>query len=209
MELLFSLEAIVSGMGMFAIIFGGILVGGLVLSILFEKFELIALLTGALLVAMFFYDPTYALLAQAAYNWDSLLVYIIGWFVVGGAWSVFKLWRYSASLSTAFESFQSEKLKGLDVTKMCPRAKSELVQEISNYMRCHTKYGEIYPTRLSNIKGVITGWIMYWPISAVLYVVDEPIKRVLIYVYERLGKVYSRIIDRHTESYRKQMSELQ
>jgi len=208
MEFLFVLATIYGGMGLLATIVSSILIGALVLSVLFEKIEVISSLTLAILVAAWFYEPTNGLLLQAVANWDTVLVYFAAWFAIGGVWSVFKLWRYSSHLRSIFEAYQAEKLKGLDPSKLDREEKHSLAREIESYMRCHTKYGEGYPTQLSRIKGTITGWILYWPLNAIFYVVDEPIKRALVYVYERLGKVYTRIIDSHTASYRKQMESL-
>lgn len=52
--------------------------------------------------------------------------------------------------------------------------------------------GEIPPLASKN-KSRITLWMMYWPISMVWTLIDEPVRRTFNFVYEQIQGVYTRI----------------
>ncbi len=46
------------------------------------------------------------------------------------------------------------------------------------------------------IKGRVTGWTMYWPISMTVYLSSEPVKKLYNFIYERVKGTYELIIQR-------------
>ena len=52
---------------------------------------------------------------------------------------------------------------------------------------------EHYSVRFTENKGRIISWMSYWPLSLVWTFIDQPVKRLFTYIYNRTGKIYQQI----------------
>ncbi len=194
MEFLAAVGIIYAGMGVFTTLVACALLGGLCIAMAFEKIEAIATLSVVAVIALLVYGPTRDLLWAGAANWDTVLGYLAAYLLFGGLWSIFKFWRYMAYLKRRFDAYLEKKGKTVkDISTMSGSDRREFMSQLESHMTHGTKYGEVYPTRPSCIKGTITTWITYWPVSMLTYLFEEPIKRAVDFMYNTFTGIYTRI----------------
>lgn len=136
-----------------------------------------------------------------------VLAYVAGYFMVGSAWSVFRWWRFGASIVNRIEdirfAFYSERGITTDtrVSMLTKPQQDGLLEKLyyakdlrhyvnnSNGIRILTPEPQTHKSR-------ITGWILYWPFSVLGYALDEPIKNLIQWIYRRLRGTFTWISQR-------------
>ncbi len=116
---------------------------------------------------------------------------IIVYVVVGVLWSFVRWWihlhrekdRYLADVSTWREC------KRLPPGDLVP---DELKSEWRDSGVARKWRGKL-PPLASDSKTLITSWIMYWPISIVWTLLDEPVRRLAVFAYNYVQETYTRI----------------
>lgn len=108
---------------------------------------------------------------------------IVGWFAIGAAWSVFMWTRLNIVLLDKWNEYCA-----LANQMKAKPSKSEFLRSIKN--KVHS-----WRPRASEEKLRITSWIAYWPISMLLWVLKDPITRIVNWVFKKMTGVYGRISD--------------
>lgn len=98
--------------------------------------------------------------------------WILGYFVLGTAWSVAK-WAFF-------------------VLRKRDKALDTLRKETERY---HYTPTEVKPPQVSEHKNLIVGWMIYWPFSALWTLINDPVKRAFTWIYYRISKRLQTISD--------------
>lgn len=132
------------------------------------------------------------------------LVYIVGYLGIGAGWSFFKWWRVLLCVRKRYDELKAEFLINKKVTDgLIPDALKDEWRKhvISN--RCYKLnyhysdiegYNPAIPP-LSRNKARITGWMVYWPISFVLFFFEDFLAKIFDAIYDMFSNVYQRISD--------------
>jgi hypothetical protein len=127
-----------------------------------------------------------------------LVLYILGYFVLGFVWSFVKWWLF---VNTAAEKYNEKRAEFLK--EYSPRW-SAVPDDIRSPSRERNKQSEweSYVTRnklskpmASKHKGKITVWVMYWPVSLVWSLLDDFIKKMIRQIITMFQKFYQFISD--------------
>jgi len=100
-------------------------------------------------------------------NPGSLLVYLIGYFVAGAAYSVFKWWRWVTWRAKKYASIAPQ-----------------------SYQR--ELYGK---PKVTSEGGRLLGWMVAWPVSGFWTLVNDPVRHVFEVLRDWLKNVYQSIAD--------------
>jgi hypothetical protein len=136
-------------------------------ALILERAAIIAAL-GAL-----WYFTTAQLWWPLHHPWQTLL-YVAGYFVVGGVWSIVKWWFVeTARFREAKDEFERRQF---------PRDQwAEFVAKRKTAVRVHTEDFAV--------------WIAFWPFNLVWTVLDDPVRRLVKRIAAELRGVYQRITD--------------
>jgi hypothetical protein len=121
--------------------------------------------------------------------WDEIranpmmvLYWFIGYIILGGLWSFFKWTRFvTRTVKEWVKRGYSEDLRRLNAIK---DAESDDMVELPR---------EIDPTYN---KDRFFGWSMYWPLSVIWTLFDDPFRAIFDFLYEQFGQLYTKIAKR-------------
>ena len=131
-----------------------------------------------------------------------VLAYIGGYFLLGFAYSFLKWDRFIAAIKRDYEETKEKWLqdKGI-VGEVVPES---LKVEWSVYVK------DMYNSRISDFafkritylkyKAIIVAWIIWWPLSLMWLVINDPVKRMAEYLVFKFRTVYNAIVNRHRGS---------
>lgn len=132
-------------------------------------------------------------------------VYLVAYFAIGTAWSVGKWWFFVRRKRDEYDRQKRLFLgqQGLpyedtkSVTVAIPEAlKAKWREWIDNQYDGRRSAGRsAYPPRARDYKGKITAWMMYWPWSFVVTIVDDPIRKLFNAIFRAIQDVFQRISD--------------
>lgn len=168
----------------------GILFLGLLLGVFFEapktSTALVMITVGVL---WFFFDiPIFSAI------WNNPLWAMLGfiaYFVVGTGWSMVKWLLHVTRLKDDFLEDREKWLKS--EAGNLPSEEVELAWWNSFE---GSQWRPKIPAHASNHKELITLWIMYWPWSALWTLLDDPLRRLVNWIYRQIQFVYVRISDK-------------
>ena len=129
------------------------------------------------------------------------LMYVGGFFVAGGLWSIVKWGSFCSSKRRRYFTERDAFLDRHNIkANSIPRSHlvewSQYLNELSHYDCkgiCEFRTGGL---KASSRKSLITSWIMWWPISLIWTFIDDPIRRICHWVRRRLTKIYNYISTR-------------
>lgn len=146
---------------------------------------------GAFLAVMFFFgdwNPFPAMMADPL--WTIQLV--LGYFVGGTIWSVIKWYFHGLNLRDEYrlvkERFFSR--EGITGDKI-PQA---LISKWEGTIFSNFPKG--VPPKAMDNKASIMMWMTHWPFSLVWTILNDPIRRIFMFVYSRLAGLMQKISDR-------------
>jgi hypothetical protein len=145
-------------------------------------------------------------------NVDLTIYFSLGYVILGVVWSFIK---WNEKVKNVFRTFKNIKDKFIakhgEITEGKQREKfnSKLDYKFKNADNDLINfYGsdtfetiilKINPVGLEN-KGLITSWIMYWPLSLLGTLLNNPFRRFFAYVYESVSGLYDKISDKHKKN---------
>ena len=137
-----------------------------------------------------------------SYIWENiglLALYVLGYGIIGGVYSVFKWYRYSLITKERIKEAEKEFLVSKGV--LGDVMSDELKLEWGEYFKSR-------PERLFDHKGIedaipqwhthkalLMQWVTYWPWSLVWTVINDPIRRFVRFIVRQLQQVYQHITD--------------
>lgn len=168
----------------------GILFLGLLLGVFFEAPKtstvLVMITVGVL---WFFFDiPIFSAI------WNNPLWAILGfiaYFVVGTGWSMVKWFLHALRLKDDYIEAMTLWINHYATDKSAEEANLAWWTSMSGE-DWHTKI----PPQASNNKELITLWILYWPWSMLWTLLDDPLRRLVNWIYRQIQFVYVRITDK-------------
>jgi len=113
-----------------------------------------------------------------------LLLYILGYFVVGFVWSFVKWWLYVNTIADKCKEKRKEFLE------------SNKGQDDKEKWSYTCRLNSLNKPDLAQSKKKISLWIMYWPVSAIWSILDDFIKKLIRHLITKFQKIYQYISDR-------------
>ena len=110
-------------------------------------------------------------------NLKIILIGIIGYFVLGGIWSIFKWYRLNIKIRNSYN-------RAINNNSSKDYAKS-YAKEINSVRS--------FPPVANEQKSTIVFWIVSWPFSIVTWILGDFVVDVCNYIYELLASVYTSI----------------
>ena len=140
------------------------------------------ILLTAVLVALHFFSDVDPLM-YALKNPLVALACFGAYFVVGAVWSIVKWYFHVLGYRDRYEEYRARWLK------------DHGAEDFSNpaLLADFKKSKSFYMPEASNNKKRIFTWIAYWPFSALWTVVNDPLKRLVYWIYARLGVLFNKI----------------
>lgn len=132
------------------------------------------------------------------------LAYIFGYLGLGAIWSFFKWWMMLREVRKKYDVLKVEFLKNKKVTG------TVIPDDLKDEWRKHVVGNRCYKLRyhysdieghnpivppLSQNKTKITGWMVYWPISVILFFFEDFLSKLFDAIYDMFSNVYQRISD--------------
>jgi hypothetical protein len=124
----------------------------------------------------------------AAHHPVQLVLYILGYFVVGFMWSFVKWWLLVSTVADKYRERRKVFLADID-----KRLNQEALDEKWRHIMYNDDLGK---PKLSKEKKKVTLWIMYWPMSMLWSLLDDFIKKMIRHLIIKFQKVYQYLTDR-------------
>lgn len=160
----------------------------------------------SLVLALLLWNYGLNLWAFVKENVDLTLYFSLGYVILGIVWSFIK---WNEKVKKVFSKFKeirvkhpniddSEKMKDFIISLNNSKFKDEDDYRVSfDSKDTISKIAEkITPVGLKN-KGLITSWIMYWPLSLLGTLLNNPFRRFFNYVYDSVSGLYDKITQKH------------
>ncbi len=122
-----------------------------------------------------------------ALNPITLLTYFLGYLGLGVVWGFIKWISYSFQMKDKFLEFKQSYVEYVRADKTVITAEQEF--SLFNYS-CRQ---DTAAPQASNNKSKIIRWMTYWPWSAVWTIINDPVKRFFVFVYNRVGGLFDKI----------------
>lgn len=130
-----------------------------------------------------------------------------GYFLAGSLWSVFKFRLYTGDLKTEFRDFKARWMSGngySDFSSIPEDILKGFRELAEGHMTRAARYRK-YPVAPADHKAEILFWMGWWPVSAVAWILDEPIRRLLDLCYRLFSGVYAKIAAEQSAEYMEAM----
>ncbi len=129
--------------------------------------------------------------------------WVVVYFVLGGVWSFVKWYSFVSNKArdvlVVFDKWKKENptvdwLATMGSFKGTPLEDNLIKYLNANGVLRYTSYGldNVLPSASDN-KDRLVSWIIWWPTSVVWTVINDPIRRLANWMYERLQSTYTRI----------------
>lgn len=126
-------------------------------------------------------------------------VYLAAYFAIGTAWSVGKWWFFVRRRRDEYNEQKSAFLRQNGVAgSAIPDALKTRYREwmdASYDSGSGRRFRAGFPPRARDYKGKITAWMMYWPWSFVVTIIDDPIRKLFNAIFRAIQDVFQRISD--------------
>lgn len=124
----------------------------------------------------------------------TLASYVAFYFVAGAVWAVIKWWFYLNK-----RKGEAQALKQIFLTRQKLPDNTipvEMKDKFREYVADSYEYHDRdYPPQASRHKSDWMFWASYWPFSFVWTMLDEPIKKAWLFIYNKLGNMMQRMSD--------------
>lgn len=148
---------------------------------------LISMLVIAFLVTLKF-DAFNEVLQYIKDNPVGVSLSIVSYFIIGTIWSIFKWFLFIKEEA----KFLDEKIKKHSKEYV---AKDESTSKISSNDLLLANFSQLAP-KVTEYKEKITTWIILWVPSFIWFMINDPIRRVSNWIYNRLINLYQVISDK-------------
>ena len=134
-------------------------------------------------------------------------VYGAGYFAAGTGWAIWKWWFFVRRLRDKYNELKTQFLQQHDVADgpIPDRLKAAWLQWFTQY-GAREFTGERYDgfngnvrsatPKARNYKGKITSWMIYWPWSLIVTMIDDPIRRLFRAIYTAIQDMLQSISDK-------------
>lgn len=145
--------------------------------------------TAAVLALILFFTNS-DLFAWVYDNPLTFVEYVAAYFIAGAAWSMLKWWLYLLGVREKYDSIRALWMQS---HKMSSAA--TIPDQLKNEWRAHVagRFSGKFPPQATDHKASIMLWISYWPVSSFWTLLNDPLKRIAVAIYNVMGNVYQRI----------------
>ena len=110
----------------------------------------------------------------------------VGWFVLGGIWTIFRWKLYTRENRARIqEAYAEYKIRSVGLKNTTPPP-----TDITSFKRSTSN-----PIRVDNHKALLVLWLNYWPASAFWWAFHAPIKYGFRFVYSNIVRILHKISD--------------
>jgi len=127
--------------------------------------------TIAFFAVLYYFGSGTTLATDAIWMWHNpglSLMWIAIYLGIGIVWSFWKWYQFLIDCRERYERDNSNP--------------NNYRANIENYIPAASEY-----------KAMITSWWVYWPFSALWFVIQNPFRRIGLFIYDRIGGVYDKI----------------
>lgn len=156
--------------------------------------------------AMFYFSgPLKSLFEWASVNKMNMALLFVGYFVVGSFYSMMKFWCFLQKIKDRYLSYRVSWLVrelgdfkgGTNDSYETYAIPDELKGKWTNSLETMER-GVVFDfaagkLRVSRYKSLITSWIVWWPISGIWFIINDPVKRIANWLFEKFKSIYSKI----------------
>jgi hypothetical protein len=168
-------------------------------------------LTAALMAAIWFANPSLAMMVKADPSWA--IAMIAGYFILGTAWAACK-WVFSINaLVRKYTRMKQEYCENqkpgdaFDVNEfvkwLSNKNGNNDVMQMFNLDYSFESTRDVYKfsaPKARQHKGAIMKWISAWPLSMIWTLINDPFKRIVEEIYQRITGVFQKISNYLTKS---------
>jgi hypothetical protein len=180
---------------------------GMIIAIECEK-EGTATLIVAVGIGLLVWKYGYGMLDYLQSNIGEIILFVLGYLVVGIVWSFLK---WSEKLKTVFRKFNQIRLKFIAKNgKIDDTNEKDFKSKLHNtfkdnsgyFASCHGSDSiesfieKITPRAFEN-KSLIISWISYWPLSLIGTLLNNPFRRLFEWIYESTSGLYDKIANKY------------
>lgn len=145
-------------------------------------------------------------------NWQTSIVVLLCYFVIGIFFSVFKWFLLMFNLRNDYilgkKNFLAD--RGIDESSNNPLIPDELKKDWKNecYKYCgHASIGFVKGSiTASSNKPRIVFWIGWWPISLVWTLINDPLRKIANFIFDRCKRIYEDICSKLNKDLRDDMN---
>lgn len=141
-----------------------------------------------------------AIMERAHLSWGGILaalpgvaLFVIAYFAIGACWSVVKWYFFTRMLREAYDAARKKVI--LEKGIAAGRDKVLVVRQLRENLHYTYRYGSdlIIPPDPSQHTSRILTWIGHWPFSLLWTLINDPVRRMVKAIYQRLKNVYRAI----------------
>jgi len=128
-------------------------------------------------------------------NPGHVALYVLGYFVVGAAWSVFKWYIFLHKATNKYETYKAEFMERRGAKVFDGELASKLMDELEEKNKYQSEDSKINsaPPLARKHKSNLTRWATYWPFSMVGFALNDVVRKAWQYIYDLLQSTYQRI----------------
>jgi len=139
---------------------------------------------------------------------------IAAYFLIGAIWSVVKWYLFLNNIREDYYKFKGEFLRNVGEEnyghnpkipkKYFDRFKKLMDAEggVCNYAPYKVRQMYKNDIQIAGYKSIIISWIIWWPVTLVWTLINDPIRKAAEHVYRNLARVYRNIADRMSHAFR-------
>lgn len=134
-------------------------------------------------------------------NSGLILLLAVVYLVIGVAWTVAKWYFYNLNVASKLRRFKAEWTKANPLRPASSHRDAETIADYEYRFLCEARHElglDIHeiPLKVSKNKSRIMTWLVYWPFSALWTLLNDPIRHLYNFVYDRIGGTLQAISDR-------------
>lgn len=129
--------------------------------------------------------------------WSALAIF--GYFVIGVVWSLVKWKFYVMSQRRKIDLLKIQHREAMELNRKLyqDRKNYDFAEEaLSVWLElCRKNSISDRAPKVSEHKAQIIGWMSYWPVSLVWTMINDPVRRAFVAIYDALGTSFQKISD--------------
>lgn len=161
------------------------------------------------LISFFFFGGLKSAFLWIIANPGLPIACFVGYFIIGAIWSIAKWFLFVSNINSEYIELKKEWLldHNIDITKSLV-IPLDLKEKWEAFLRKEKMYSRIYDFvfgnfRVKDFKSLITMWIGLWPVSALWTIIDDPIRKLIVRIYNSISRIYESILNKYQSEIKK------
>ncbi len=150
-------------------------------------------------IAAFYFLGNHGILTWALSNPLHLLYYALGYFGAACCWGIAKWTLFVHNQNDKYQEAKARFLKDNKATELTAKLKKQWTEHVEEgyYPKNSYSYDRIdfiYPApEARDHKSRIVAWMTYWPWSAFWTILNDPVRKAMRFIYNRISGVLNKI----------------